>query len=125
MHDSDFIPLIEELQKLGKEPIVILPNGNWQVLAERFERMIRDNEAYSPLLCCSRWEWVGALTISERKYTARVRVVPPYASSAPFAAARVTPIEYTFTLGKQTEEPFADMWMTETVVPDFERPVSE
>jgi len=30
VYDYDFIPLIEELQKLGKEPIVILPNSNWQ-----------------------------------------------------------------------------------------------
>mgnify|MGYP003325634098 CR=1 FL=1 len=40
VYDADFIPLVEDLQKLGKEPIVILPDANqWGRLAWRFERM--------------------------------------------------------------------------------------
>ena len=39
VHDADFIPLIKELQKLGKEPIVILPVRGLQGLAHRLEHM--------------------------------------------------------------------------------------
>ena len=40
---------------------------------ERFERMVRGSPAYAPLVGCSRWEFVGALPISERRYLVRVR----------------------------------------------------
>jgi len=39
VYDADFIPLVKELQHLGKEPIVILRNSSMRVLAQRFERM--------------------------------------------------------------------------------------
>ena len=89
---------------------------------ERFERMVRGSPAYAPLVGCSRWEFVGALPISERRYLVRVRVSPPYGSSAPYAAAWPRTVDYTFVLGRQTEPPWEDMWMTEEVMPDFEPP---
>ena len=89
---------------------------------ERFERMVRDSPAYAPLIGCSRWDFVGALQISERRYLVRVRVAPPYGSSAPYAAAWPRTVDYTFMLGRQTEPPWEDMWMTEEVMPDFEPP---
>ena len=61
---------------------------------ERFERMVRGSPAYAPLVGCSRWEFVGALPISERRYLVRVRVSPPYGSSAPYAAAWPRAVDY-------------------------------
>jgi hypothetical protein len=96
----------------------------------RFERMVRDDPNYAPLIGCSRWELVSALTRSERAFSARVRVAPAYSSAAPFAAARVAPLHYEWSLRRQGEAdddddpegPFSGCWMTETVMPDFDTP---
>ena len=57
--------------------------GPWQ----RFEMMVRQTPAYSPLVCCSRFEVVGALPMGPSKYQCRARVWPAGGSTAPYAVA--------------------------------------
>merc|ERR1712216_372927 len=66
VYDLYFIenPFIEELQGLGKEPIVILPNRGYRVRVQRLKRMEvlvllaeehKQVKSYVPAI--SRWHW--------------------------------------------------------------------
>ena len=61
--------------------------GPWQ----RFEIMVRQTPAYSPLVCCTSFEVLSALALSEQSWQARVAVRPAGSSSAPFAVANPMP----------------------------------
>eukprot|EP00320_Phaeocystis_rex_P006682 CAMPEP_0119063230 /NCGR_PEP_ID=MMETSP1178-20130426/6623_1 /TAXON_ID=33656 /ORGANISM="unid sp, Strain CCMP2000" /LENGTH=251 /DNA_ID=CAMNT_0007044587 /DNA_START=84 /DNA_END=839 /DNA_ORIENTATION=+ len=72
--------------------------GPWS----RFDRMVRSAPAYSPLVCCSSFEILSALSTAPGKWRCRVRVRPAGSSSAPFAV--VSPfVEYCWELSKQPD----------------------
>ena len=64
--------------------------------------MVRRTPAYAPLVHCSSFEILSALSVSADKWTCRVRVRPAGSSSAPFAVAQAY-AEYTWQLSKQPE----------------------
>ena len=91
--------------------------GPWR----RFSAMLAENPEYSPLVRCSRWTFVGAISPAENVKVVRVRCFPAGGSSAPFA---VEPqLEYNFMLSKQPDyvegderRPVANCWCTDSVV---------
>ena len=90
--------------------------GPWQ----RFELMVRQTPAYSPLVGCTRYAVVGALPTGDSGYRCRVRVWPAGGSSAPFAVAAPV-IDYDWLLSKQPDESepgVAGCWMVDGVMPD-------
>lgn len=87
--------------------------GPWQ----RFEIMVRQTPAYAPLVCCTRFEVVGALPLGSDAYKCRARVWPAGGSSAPFAVA--TPVlDYDWMLSRQREGPMQGCWAVDSVLPD-------
>ena len=76
--------------------------------ASAFARELRGGRGmdFTPLLGCSNWELMGVLPLSEGACAVRVRVWPAYSSSAPFAAARVAPVDYTWALQWQPGSTF-------------------
>ena len=70
--------------------------------ADRFERMVRRTPNYNPLVCCSSFEILSALSIGDRVWRCRVRVRPASSSSAPFAIDRPF-VEYRWELSRQAE----------------------
>ena len=87
--------------------------GPWQ----RFEMMVRQTPAYSPLVCCSSFEVLSALSVSPERWQARVVVKPAGSSSAPFAVES-TQSYYNWILTKQGEGEFDGCWMVDGVMPD-------
>ena len=89
--------------------------GPWQ----KFEMMVRQTPAYSPLVSCSSFEILSALSLSETTWQARVMVRPAGSSSAPFAIAN--PIcYYVWQLSQQGDDEgeFSGCWMVDGVLPD-------
>ena len=87
--------------------------GPWQ----RFEIMVRQTPAYSPLVSCTSFEVLSALSLSEDRWQARVAVRPAGSSSAPFAVAN--PLCYfRWELSQQAEGECAGCWMVDGVLPD-------
>eukprot|EP00401_Gymnodinium_catenatum_P030318 CAMPEP_0117582498 /NCGR_PEP_ID=MMETSP0784-20121206/66466_1 /TAXON_ID=39447 /ORGANISM="" /LENGTH=245 /DNA_ID=CAMNT_0005383027 /DNA_START=12 /DNA_END=749 /DNA_ORIENTATION=+ len=104
------------------------PKHSWRQAADahRFS-VIRASAAFEPLAYCSRWLVVGALPVSKDTYSVRVRVFPAYGSSAPFAASRAAPLDYSWTLRRQTWAKagesrlywmYEGAWMTESIIAD-------
>ena len=89
--------------------------GPWQ----RFEMMVRQTPAYSPLVSCTSFEILSALSLSEDRWQARVAVKPAGSSSAPFAIANPQ-CYFTWMLSKQAESEgeVAGCWMVDGVMPD-------
>jgi len=90
--------------------------------AAGLERIMRESPALSPLIGLSRWQLLGSLHLSEDLYVVRVRVMPAYASSAPFAAARVAPIDYTWYFRLRAKPDGHLSWMVDEIVPDLDAP---
>ena len=91
--------------------------GPWR----RFAAMLAENPEYAPLVRCSRWEFVGALTPDPDTKRVDVRVFPAGGSIAPFAGP--PQIEYTFALSRQpavaeddAAAAVAGCWCTDSVV---------
>ncbi len=72
--------------------------GPWK----RFEQMVREAPAYSPLLACSSFEILSALSTAPDVWRCRVRVRPAGSSSAPFAIASPF-VEYRWELSRQAD----------------------
>ena len=87
--------------------------GPWQ----RFEMMVRQTPAYSPLVCCSKFEVVGALPMGPSKYQLRARVWPAGGSSAPYAVAAPV-VDYDWVLTQQEGGAEDGCWMVDSVMPD-------
>ena len=89
--------------------------GPWQ----RFEMMVRQTPAYSPLVSCTSFEIISALPISESTWQARVVVKPAGSSSAPFAVAKPE-CYYRWMLSQQPADTpdVAGCWMVDGVMPD-------
>ena len=91
--------------------------GPWQ----RFEMMVRQTPAYAPLVSCSSFEIVSALTFSESQWRCRVLVRPAGGSSAPAGVA--SPIlYYNWMVSKQAEDPVEGFWMVDSVMPEMAEP---
>ena len=87
--------------------------GPWR----NFAAMLASNPDYSPMVQCSRWEFVGAISPSDTTKVVRVRIFPAGGSSAPFA---IPPsVSYNFALSKQPDsgDSVAGCWCTDSVVP--------
>ena len=82
--------------------------GPWQ----RFEVMVRQTPAYAPLVQCSSFEVLSALSVSENCWQARVRVRPAGSSSAPFAIASPV-VHYRWILSRQPEGEYGGCWMVD------------
>lgn len=82
--------------------------GPWQ----RFEVMVRQTPAYAPLVQCSSFEVLSALSVSENCWQARVRVRPAGSSSAPFAIASPV-VHYRWILSRQSEGEYGGCWMVD------------
>ena len=84
--------------------------GPWQ----RFEVMVRQTPAYAPLVQCSSYEVLSALSVSENCWQARVLVRPAGSSSAPFAIASPI-VHYRWILSRQPagEGEFSGCWMVD------------
>ena len=87
--------------------------GPWQ----KFEMMVRQTPAYSPLVCCSSFEVRSALSLTSDRWQARVAVKPAGSSSAPFAVSEVEKL-YTWMLSQQADGEFEGCWMVYGVLPD-------
>ena len=99
--------------RLGPTPTPQV-TGPWQ----RFRQMIANNPEYSPMLRCSRWEFVGAVALNDARKQLRVRVFPAGGSAAPFA---IPPsVEYTFEVSLQpeseSERAVSNCWCTDAVI---------
>ena len=91
--------------------------GPWK----RFASMLQGNPDYAPMVRCSRWAFVGAISPSEDRKVVRVRVFPAGGSSAPFAIPPL--LEYNFVLSRQPDyaadddrRAYANCWVTDSVV---------
>ena len=97
--------------------------GPWQ----KFEMMVRQTPAYSPLVSCSSFEILSTLPISEDTWQARVAVKPAGSSSAPFAIANPL-CYYRWLLSRQpadaaqSDSAVAGCWMVDGVMPDKPTP---
>ena len=94
-----------------------LSTGPWQ----RFEMMVRQTPAYSPLVACTSFEVVGALPFGDDQMRCRVRVFPAGSTSAPFAVAEPVCV-YNWSLSRcrilvdnGLEE---SCWMVDGVLPE-------
>lgn len=70
---------------------------------QRFEIKLRQTPAYSPLVGCSSFEILSALSLSPNRWTCRVRVRPAGSSCAPFAVSSPF-VEYKWELSRQPEK---------------------
>jgi len=101
---------------------LVAPGTRAAAALPRSEPELREDPAFAALLGHAGWELVGALPLSESAYAVRVRVTPG-PSSAPSAAARAAPVDYTWVLRRQAQAPRTGAWLAEDIAPDFDLPL--